>query len=197
MMGKIFYLMGKSSVGKDTIYQKLLENQELKLKKVIMYTTRPIRTGELQGKEYFFVSDKKCAELKQRGKIVELRSYKTCLGVWKYFTVDDGQIALDNGNYIVMGTLESYNQTRTYYGKENVVPIMLILDDATRLQRALDREKIQEFPQYEELCRRFLADTKDFSKENMKEAGIKTFFENENLEDCLEKIKKCIRNTIY
>ena len=110
MMGKIFYLMGKSSVGKDTIYQKLLENQELKLKKVIMYTTRPIRTGELQGKEYFFVSDKKCAELKQRGKIVELRSYKTCLGVWKYFTVDDGQIALDNGNYIVMGTLESYNQ---------------------------------------------------------------------------------------
>ncbi len=197
MMGKIFYLMGKSSVGKDTIYQKLLENQELKLKKVIMYTTRPIRTGELQGKEYFFVSDKKCAELKQRGKIVELRSYKTCLGVWKYFTVDDGQIALDNGNYIVMGTLESYNQTRTYYGKENVVPIMLILDDATRLQRALDREKIQEFPQYEELCRRFLADTKDFSKEKMKEAGIKTFFENENLEDCLEKIKKCIRNTIY
>ena len=107
------------------------------------------------------------------------------------------QYLLDNGNYIVMGTLESYNQTRTYYGKENVVPIMLILDDATRLQRALDREKIQEFPQYEELCRRFLADTKDFSKEKMKEAGIKTFFENENLEDCLEKIKKCIRNTIY
>ena len=166
MMGKIFYLMGKSSVGKDTIYQKLLENQELKLKKVIMYTTRPIRTGELQGKEYFFVSDKKCAELKQRGKIVELRSYKTCLGVWKYFTVDDGQIALDNGNYIVMGTLESYNQTRTYYGKENVVPIMLILDDATRLQRALDREKIQEFPQYEELCRRFLADKRFFQRED-------------------------------
>ncbi len=196
-MGKIFYMMGKSSVGKDTIYQKLLEDQELNLKKIILYTTRPIRTGELQGKEYFFVSDKRCAELKKRGKIVELRSYKTCLGDWKYFTVDDGQIALDNGNYIVMGTLESYNQTKAYYGKENIIPIMLILDDATRLQRALDREKTQDFPQYEELCRRFLADTKDFSKEKIEEAGIKSFFKNENLEDCLEKIKKCIRNTIY
>ena len=32
-MGKLFYIMGKSASGKDTIYQKLLENQETIVKK--------------------------------------------------------------------------------------------------------------------------------------------------------------------
>ena len=130
MMGKIFYMMGKSSVGKDTIYQKLLEDQELNLKKIILYTTRPIRTGELQGKEYFFVSDKRCAELKKRGKIVELRSYKTCLGDWKYFTVDDGQIALDNGNYI-KANIEDKNKKQISSSAENSNNIVIVETEYT------------------------------------------------------------------
>ena len=45
-MGKIFYIMGKSASGKDRIYSLLVENKELNLKKLILYTTRPIRAGE-------------------------------------------------------------------------------------------------------------------------------------------------------
>ena len=50
-MGKIFYIMGKSSSGKDSIYRQLEENQELGLKRLVIYTTRPIRDGEKNGRE--------------------------------------------------------------------------------------------------------------------------------------------------
>ena len=53
-MGKIFYVMGKSASGKDTIYKKL-HSRMPELKTVTMYTTRPIRDGEHNGVEYFFV----------------------------------------------------------------------------------------------------------------------------------------------
>ena len=51
-MGKIYYLMGKSSSGKDTIYRELIENEKLSLKTILGYTTRPIREGEKEGVEY-------------------------------------------------------------------------------------------------------------------------------------------------
>ena len=53
-MGKIFYVMGKSASGKDTIYKRL-HSRMPELKTVTMYTTRPIRDGEQNGVEYFFV----------------------------------------------------------------------------------------------------------------------------------------------
>ena len=53
-MGKIFCLMGKSASGKDTIYRKLLTQEDPGLKRVIPYTTRPIRSGETDGDTYFF-----------------------------------------------------------------------------------------------------------------------------------------------
>ncbi len=47
-MGKIFYIMGKSSSGKDTIYNRLRIDEGLKLSNLILYTTRPMREGEIQ-----------------------------------------------------------------------------------------------------------------------------------------------------
>ena len=49
--GKLFYIMGKSASGKDTIYQRLLRNSEFSLERLVIYTTRPIRDGELDGRE--------------------------------------------------------------------------------------------------------------------------------------------------
>lgn len=38
-MGKIFYIMGKSATGKDTIFKEVLKNKKLHLKNVILYTS--------------------------------------------------------------------------------------------------------------------------------------------------------------
>lgn len=184
--------MGKSATGKDTIYKRLLQNSELGLKRIVSYTTRPIREGEKEGEEYHFTDVKNLELLKQQGKIIECRSYDTIHGIWNYFMVKDNQIDLTQNDYLVIGTLESYLKIKDYFGEDHVVPIYIELEDGERLTRALDREKIQSKPKYEELCRRFLADCQDFSDEKLKEAGIHRFYVNNDLENCLSEIEKDI-----
>lgn len=188
--------MGKSSTGKDTIYQELLDWQEMKLHRVVPYATRPIRVGEQEGKEYHFTDDSGYDILEKQGKVIEARDYQTYHGVWRYFTVDDGNIDLKQNNYIIIGTLESYIKTAEYFGKEQVLPVLLELDDGIRLQRALDRESQQESPRYEEMCRRFLADAQDFSEEKIKDAGISKRFLNDDLKRCITEIKEYIQKNL-
>lgn len=191
-MGNIYYMMGKSASGKDTLFQLLLGESGLPLKTVVLYTTRPMRDGERDGVEYFFCGEEQVREFESQGKIIELRAYQTVHGVWKYFTAADDQMDLERQSYLMIGTLESYLKIREYYGKERVIPIYIEVEDGERLQRALERERAQEQPRYEELCRRFLADAKDFSEENLRAAGITKRFTNEVLEDTLREIKSYI-----
>ena len=193
-MAKIFFMLGKSCSGKDTIFKKLKEDRELKLNTVTGYTTRPMREGEINDVEYFFVNNEELEALKNQGKVIECRDYNTVYGVWSYFTVDDGQINLEKGNYLYIGTLESYEQMVRYYGKEVVVPIYVEVETGERLTRAVNRERQQENPKYTELCRRFLADEEDFCEENIKKAGIKKRYENNSLERCIEEIVEDIRD---
>lgn len=186
-MGKIYCMMGKSSSGKDTLYQKVLERLP-QIHRVVPYTTRPIREGEQDGVEYRFVDDKQLAELETDGKIVELRAYNTVHGIWKYFTVDDGQIDLEQGDYLLIGTLETYEKIREYYGAEHLVPIYIEVEDGERLTRALERERRQAVPKYKEMCRRFLADEEDFCEENLKRLGIDKRYRNTDMETCLNEI---------
>lgn len=195
-MGKIYYIMGKSSSGKDTIYKKLMERMSGKLKTVTGYTTRPMREGETDGVEYFFVDNEKYKEMCRQGIVIESRDYDTVYGVWSYFTADDGQIELDKSNYLLIGTLDSYKGLRSYYGKENIVPLYIEVDDGDRLLRALQREKKQEVPKYEEMCRRFLADQKDFCEENLRECGIIKRYKNIDLEECIREVCEDINDDI-
>lgn len=191
-MGKIFYLMGKSSSGKDTIFKELMKDSE-KLGTIVPYTTRPIRVGEQEGVEYHFTDEAGFQELSDAGKVIEQREYHTIYGLWRYFTVDDGQfVPGGNTDYVMIGTLEAYRSMQACFGRENVLPVLIELDDGVRLQRALEREMQQEKPGYEELCRRFLADSTDFAEEKIREAGIEKRFYNDNLEHCLNEIRAYI-----
>ncbi|MBR6093615.1 MAG: guanylate kinase [Lachnospiraceae bacterium] len=195
-MGKIFCIMGKSSSGKDTIYKRLLGEGSLPLNRIVTYTTRPIRVGEKDGEEYRFIDDETAKQLDAEGKIVELRAYNTVHGIWKYMTVADEKIDLANHDYVIIGTPESYLGCLKYFGDDVMVPILITVDEGVRLERALKRERKQEHPKYEEMCRRFLADAKDFSEEKLKEAGIDNRFENEDLESCYSQILQFIREKI-
>lgn len=195
-MGKIICLMGKSSTGKDTIFKRLLEDDGLKLKNIVPYTTRPLRDGEKDGEEYFFTDEEGFLRLRNQRKIIEDRLYATFHGPWRYFTVDDGQVQLQSQNYIMIGTLEAYGKLREYFGEDKILPVMIELDDGVRLQRALNRERQQDSPKYEEMCRRFLADSADFSEEKIREAGITIRFKNDDLDNCLEKIKSYIKEQL-
>ena len=194
-MGKIFYLMGKSSSGKDTMFKKLIEDKALGLKTIVGYTTRPMREGEQDGVEYFFVDEEKMLSLEAEGKVIERRSYNTVHGIWSYFTVDDGQFSRNGqrDNFLMINTLEGYKQIRDYFGEDKVVPLYVYVEDGIRLSRALKRERRQSEPKYAEMCRRFLADDEDFSEKNLKEAGIESYYDNLSIRFCVENIVKTIK----
>ena len=194
IMARIFIVMGKSATGKDTIYKRLLESEELQLMTAVMYTTRPIRKAEEDGVEYRFVDEGTLLELQKQNKIIEHRSYDTIHGIWHYFTVNDGGINLEEANYLMMGTLETYAQIREYFGKDRVVPIYLEVEDGVRLMRAIKREQKQEQPKYAEMCRRFLADDEDFSLENLQKNGIIKKYQNMDINICLYEVMDDIKN---
>lgn len=194
---RIFCLMGKSASGKDTIYRRIREKsredgENVLLGEVIPYTTRPIRTGEKNGSSYFFETDLEFEAAKAAGKIIESRDYDTVYGIWHYYTKDDGQIDLKKRSYLLIGTLESYRSFVRYFGQERVVPFYIELEDGERLQRALNRERQQAHPKYAEMCRRFLADTRDFSEDKLQEAGIQRRYVNDDIEACTEEVWKSI-----
>lgn len=195
-MGKIFYIMGKSSSGKDTIYRKLQESENLKLGRLVLYTTRPIRDGEKEGQEYHFVDEAKYFEFDKAEKVIEARTYQTVYGPWTYFTADDGSVDLSKTSYLAIGTLESYQNLKAYYGASALCPIYVEVEDGERLKRAIAREETQKEPHYEELCRRFLADAEDFSEEKLEQTGIEKRFLNKNLETCLSEITAYIKKRL-
>ena len=48
------------------------------------------------------------------------------------------------------------------------------------------------------MCRRFLADSVDFSEENIKKAGIeKRFYNNGSIEECIEQIKEEVKTRLF
>lgn len=191
-MGKIFCLMGKSSTGKDTIFELIKDDEKVKLEPIISYTTRPRRNGEQVGQTYHFINKNELDEYDRKNKVIEQRCYNTVEGPWYYATIDDGQIDLDNNNYIMIVTLEAYGKLISYFNSEDIIPLYIYVEDGVRIERALGREKRQQKPNYDEMCRRYLADQKDFSEEALGKYNIVDYYYNHNLEDCLEEVKQTI-----
>lgn len=187
-MGRIYYLLGKSATGKDTLYKEILKRRP-KLRTVTMYTTRPIREGETDGVEYFFTGREELERQLASGKVIESRTYQTIAGPWTYYTADDGQFDVaDDESCLMIGTLESYEKMCAYFEAGKMVPVYIEVPDGIRLLRAVKREENQKKPNYREVCRRYLADEKDFSEENLERLGITKRYQNTDMEMCLEEI---------
>ncbi len=189
-MNRVFCIIGKSASGKDKLYARLMERDDISLRHVVMYTTRPIRDKEENGREYFFTTQEDFRKALDAGRVIEYRVYDTYYGKWYYYTMDDGQIDLTSGSYLMIGTLETYAAIRDRFGAENVIPLYIEVEDGERLMRAIQRERKQKTPKYEEMCRRFLADQEDFSEEKIAAAGITKRFENREgeMDRCLAEL---------
>ena len=195
-MAKIICLLGKSCSGKDTIYKKLLADESLGLVPFVTYTTRPMRAGEQEGREYHFTDEQGFEALQKEGRVIEDRTYDTVYGLWRYFTVDDGTFDKNGKNVIAAsGTIPAYLKLRDHFGAENTCPVMIETDDGIRLERAMRREKKQESPRYKEMCRRFITDSEDFDDDKLQAAGVDNIFmNNEDLDRCISEVAEFIRN---
>lgn len=57
--GKLFVVSGASGVGKTTVVNKFLQHHadQYNIDKAIAYTTKKPRSGEVDGRDYYFISD--------------------------------------------------------------------------------------------------------------------------------------------
>lgn len=76
-------LIGESGSGKDTIQKQLVEN--FGYRKIVTYTTRPPRDGEIDGVDYHFITEKEFREKKLRNEFGETAEYRG----WKYASAID------------------------------------------------------------------------------------------------------------
>lgn len=68
--GKLFVVSGPSGVGKGTVVAEVLKRLP-NLKRAVTYTTRQPRQGEVQGKDYRFVTREEFERLKEQGAFLE------------------------------------------------------------------------------------------------------------------------------
>lgn len=204
-MSKIFFIMGKSASGKDGIFTRLLQQNIPGLKPVVLYTTRPMREGEEQGREYHFTDINGLNDMREKGLVIEERVYHTVQGDWIYFTAADeafdgiGDESGSGQNLLVINTLEAYEKYLEYFGEKTMVPIYIYVDDDIRLIRAVERERQQKTPDYKEICRRFLADEDDFSEEKLMSLNVTShyrFNNNTTMDDTVRRITEFIKREI-
>ena len=188
-MGKIIYIVGKSATGKDTIYNELKSILYNKAKPIIATTTRPIRPGEVNGETYNFIDDQTMMNLELGNKIIEQRKYETVEGLWTYATINDN-IDITKNNYIGIGTLVSLKEMKKNFGND-IIPIYIEVDNDIRMKRSISREALGNH-NYNEMCRRWLADEDDFSQQNIDAANVITVYNNENVDVAILQILKII-----
>ncbi len=195
-MGKIILIMGPSNSGKDTIYKLIKEKLNIPLEEIILYTTRPMRKNEQNAREYYFVNEEEMNNMLNNNLIIERRCYDTVHGKWYYFT-SKKEFNLEKYNYIGLNTLVGLDQYLKYFKKENIISLYIEVEKGERLQRAINREKKLENADYEEMCRRFLADSIDFSEEELSKRPITAIIDNNgSLENTMKQVEKILQKTL-
>ena len=190
---KIIVLFGESGAGKDTIQTRMSLLFPQVLNPIISCTTRPKRDYEVNGIDYHFLSENEIKEMISNGSMLEYAIFNN----WYYGT---GLISLDP-NKINIGVFNLQGlQSLISRNDVELFPVYVHACGKTRLLRNLTRENN---PDCREICRRYLADEKEFYSaydiiwgndksftERFLETTI-TRFENEDDTNLTEKIHAC------
>lgn len=149
---KVIAIFGKSAAGKDTLATQICETLGEKAKKIVSCTTRPKRDYEKDGEDYIFIKKLEFDKHIANGDMLEFANFNG----WNYGTplksLDINKINV--GVFNLEGIRNLIEDKRL-----DVFKIYLACDDKVRLMRALERE---EHPNCYEICRRFMADDRDF-----------------------------------
>ena len=98
----IIVLVGKTASGKTTVANELCKNHHYK--RIITYTTRPMRKNEVQDVDYHFISDEQFNEMIENNEFTEYKRYNTAHGVWSYGSVITSEQELSDDYYVIILT---------------------------------------------------------------------------------------------
>lgn len=145
----IYAIMGASASGKTTI-ERLLE--KMGNKRIVSYTTRPARVGEINGVDYHFVSDEEFSFMKLKGYFQETARYRD----WNYGLSLYG-VNYKEQDYIAVVTVHGYEELLRNVGEHFITGINIKVDERERMFRLLKRGDA-----IGEVVRRLNTDREDF-----------------------------------
>lgn len=173
----IICIIGKAGSGKDTILKSVCNIAQNKVNPIISYTSRPMRQGEKNGKDYYFITKEEFLNKIQNNEMIEYTEFNG----WFYGTALDclseevPNIGVFNPSGIEF--LKQYLDLKVY-------TFYITASPKIRLLRQLNRE---EEPNVDEVIRRYQADNIDF--EVCDKYGLK----NETIEDFAQIVSLIIR----
>ena len=167
---KLIALIGKAGSGKNTILRKIEKLNNPILHSIVSYTTRPKREGEVEGKDYYFITENKFKQMMDNHQMLEYVQFNS----WWYGTgidcLKENKLNIGIFNPSGIKTLATFPEIDLkIYG--------IVASDKQRLLRQLNRE---EFPNVPEIIRRYTVDEQDFS--DIKFDNFKVFI-NEDKND--------------
>ncbi len=198
-MKYIIALFGASGSGKDTVKDKVIEAYP-NINPIIRLTTRPMREGEAQNKPYAFIKHETLQKmvLDDTDAFFELEEQRE----WFYgthkkssFKSKKDSCKCEDEYYIgcySLASLEMLYQGVSYDKDFEIVPIKIGVTDKERLFRQLSREVN---PDCYEICRRFMADAKDYDMEP--EFCYYTVNNNDDLEECMKELDTILASEVF
>ena len=191
---KIFALLGYSSVGKDTILKQVLKDMD-DVKPIISTTTRPMRKGETEGVEYYFIDD---TEFFRRGTdFVEQRIYHTKVkengvekeATWRY-GIERAELEKDDYLIVIVDSV-GYKELKNYVGNGRIVPIFISAPQEELRTRALARGDLEA-----EVDRRLKDDYERFMDFRVRTVYHEVKNTNGRLEEAIKEVEGIITKHI-
>ena len=151
-MFKIIALIGEAGSGKDSIMQNILKKRPFAFNEIISCTTRPMREGEVEGVNYFYLTPEEFTDKVLNGEMLETTNFNN----WFYGTSYDSLCpdCLNIGVFNPDGI-----RAMSKMSDLDVTVYKIVCSDKTRLLRQLNRER---YPNVDEIIRRYKTDKKDF-----------------------------------
>ena len=178
-------LFGESGSGKDSLLRAVVKDNPSR-HRIIRATTRPKRETEKENVDYFFMSNKEMIQKIYNGDLIEAAGFKVDDDgkLWYYGTLFSQlkEDCLNIGAYHYSAIEELLLDNRI-----EVHPIYIQSDPKVRLLRQLNRE---EEPNCNEICRRFLADVKDYS--NLSSFNYYIIENNDYFESAVNRLERIL-----
>ena len=155
MKKDLLIFTSEAGAGKDYLLNKCVE--KFGWHKVVSHTTRPIRQGEIDGKDYHFTSDALFLEYEENGDFIETTSYVTTDGTWHYGFHKDS-IEVDGIKCLILNPHGVSQFLENGYADRMII-IQVCVPTETRILRYMNR--LGENPTEKQLAEGFLRLVRD------------------------------------